>query len=366
MEDKLRNLIPPFKCEDNKTYIDTLETQLKDYHEFLHCELQDKMTDSDYQALDKINESIISAIKSYLKGKSGEAYNKIKEILSCSSLSCDEMVYKLNNKNALIRMRKSAIPFYKREDLFHIPFSERHRVSKQRYSIDGLPCLYLAGCAYTAWLELGRPSFNELWASAFRATKDIPVFDLCYRLDEIIDKEVQLSNVTKTKLLFYPFVLATSYRTKYPFSPFHEEYIISNILLQWVMENKKFTGIRYLSTKIEKCDKEKLWMTANIVLPPKGDDEKSEYDNDLCQNFEMTIPHQCFLLENYSHAGGVVALEVGGGMEEFSEKSESCLEHLDIEILNNYNVTRFYNIDGYLRKNLKYAVITPTYIDDAN
>lgn len=360
MEKNLKGLIPPFKSEEGETYIKNLETQLKKYRVFLYSELQNRLTKLDYQILDKINESIIVATKLYLNGKSGEAYNEIHKVLLYSSLSCDEMVYNLNNRNTLIRMRKSIVPLYKREDLFHIPFSQRHRVSKQRYSIDGLPCMYLAGCAYTAWLELGRPSFNELWASAFRAIKDIPVLDLCYRLDginEVFDEKMQLSSKSKAQLLFYPFVLATSYKTKYPFSPFHEEFIISNILLQWVMENNKFTGIRYLSTKIEKCDIEKLWMTANIVLPPKGNDEKVEYDKDLCQNFEMTVPQQCFTLEAYSNAGGVCAMAVSGGMDEFSEKSKYELEYIDIEILNNYNVTKFYNIDGYLRSKLSYSLI---------
>ena len=361
MESKLKELTPPFECEEGETYITKLENQLKGYIEFLHKEVKDRMTDLDYEAIESISKNIPAAIKLYLKGESGGAYNKIQNELHFSLHSENEISYTLTNSKPLIRMRKSNVPFYNRKELFHIPLSQRHRVSKQRYSIDGLPCLYLAGCAYTAWLELGRPSFHDLWASAFRATREIPVLDLCYRLDcvnEIFDKEAQLSKKSKAQLLFYPFILATSYRTKYPSSPFHEEYIISNILLQWVMENKEFAGIRYMSTKVEECGKENLWMIANVVLPPKGNNDGADYDQYLCQNLEMTTPQQCFTLEAYSNAGTVTASETKGGMSEFSEKGEKHLEYMDIEILNNYNATRFYNIDGYLREYLKYSLIT--------
>ena len=63
-------------------------------------------------------------------------------------------------------------------------------------------------------------------------------------------------------------------------------------------------------------------------------------------------------MEAYSNAGAVTASETKGGMSEFSEKGEKHLEYMDIEILNNYNATRFYNIDGYLREYLKYSSIT--------
>ena len=54
-----------------------------------------------------------------------------------------------------------------RNDLFHIPFELRHMVATQRYSMPGLPCLYLAGSIYTCWEEMGRPPLHELQCAAF-------------------------------------------------------------------------------------------------------------------------------------------------------------------------------------------------------
>ncbi|WP_293880615.1 MULTISPECIES: hypothetical protein [unclassified Sphingobacterium] len=49
-----------------------------------------------------------------------------------------------------------------KEDLFHIPFDKRSLVSTQRFSISGLPSLYLANSIYVAWEEMKRPSMNEV------------------------------------------------------------------------------------------------------------------------------------------------------------------------------------------------------------
>jgi hypothetical protein len=47
----------------------------------------------------------------------------------------------------LYRVRRDSSDSLTREDLFHIPFEERYKVTTQRYSIPGVPCLYLGNGA---------------------------------------------------------------------------------------------------------------------------------------------------------------------------------------------------------------------------
>jgi hypothetical protein len=60
---------------------------------------------------------------------------------------------------------------FDRKALFHISFQDRHIVNRQRYSIPGLPCLYLGSSLYVCWEELDRPPFHSVYAAAFRVRK---------------------------------------------------------------------------------------------------------------------------------------------------------------------------------------------------
>lgn len=57
-----------------------------------------------------------------------------------------------------------------RNDLFHVPFSHRERVSSQRFSVSGVPCLYLGSSTYLCWEELGRPEFGSMYVSYFKTS----------------------------------------------------------------------------------------------------------------------------------------------------------------------------------------------------
>ena len=264
------------------------------------------------------------------------------------------MGYSINSDNAFIRIRSTSENLNKRTDMFHVPFNKRQLISKQRYSIEGFPCLYLAGCAYTSWLELNRPEFNSIWASSFRPTKELDILDMTLTLDSL---EANYSNYglnhIKDLLCLYFLVIATSYRVKYPLAYFHEEYIISGLLLQWIVLKSPFVGLRYLSTKLEYYDPDKLWCASNIVIPPREHDHIEKYNRFLKESFVLTLPQHWYVLMSYSNAGSVACLECGG--DYFKEKTpigdvnKDTPKNLDDVIFNNYNATWFYNIDGYLR-----------------
>ena len=57
---------------------------------------------------------------------------------------------------------------FNREEMLHIPFDLRERVSSTRFSIPGLPCLYLATTTYCCWLELRTPPDYQFNVSPVR------------------------------------------------------------------------------------------------------------------------------------------------------------------------------------------------------
>lgn len=347
----LNELTPPFISSEKESYFSSLEKKLELFIKYLKIsEFNNILSTDDYLKIKTISENILCAIDEYLKGKSGTSYKIVESILDNKYFDLENTTYQLSNKNSLIRIRKSVTNLHKREELFHIPFNQRQKVAKQRYSIEGLPCLYLAATSYTAWLELNKPNFNELWVSAFRATREIPILDLSYTLPKLTNDYLHKTisdKETVNKLKLFPIVLATSFRVKYPNDFFHQEYIISGKLLQWIVNNTSFKGIRFLSTKLESYKNlEYLWCASNFVIPP---------ENEFLKNtFRITKPQNWSVLLAYSNAGNVTAYKEGDGcFGEYTEEVSSSLNNninssIDELIFKNYNNTDFFNIDGYL------------------
>lgn len=341
------NFIPPFNSGD-KSYVNALTEQLNDYKEFIISTINPDTYI--IKKIEKISTLILSTISNIKKANSQKAYEGICNFINDEKGNINFPIYTLNKKNPLIRLRYSESDLLCRKDIFHIPFTQRHNISQQRYSITGVPCLYLSGCAFTAWLELNKPNFSNLWCAGFRAKTDIKVLDLAVRLDSII-KESDFTG----RLIFYPLVIATSFVAKYPKSPFKEEYIISNILLQAIINNTDLNGIRYFSTKISNYKNEYAWMATNIVLPAKS--ESGDYDKTLISSLLLTFPQPCSVLMHSPNIGDVSCL--GTGMTELDNRDElyTGINHFEPRIFEWYSATQFFNVDGYLRKDLVYDTI---------
>lgn len=355
MEEISRILNPPFAINERDNYYDSLSDRLSSYIDYLHDSAFDKILSSDdYCKFADIRKGILHVLRHYLSGHSGEAYKEFEELMGTISFDWKKMGYTIDSDNAFVRIRSTSENLNKRADMFHVPFDKRQLISKHRYSIEGFPCLYLAGCAYTSWLELNRPEFNSIWASSFRPTKELNILDMAFTLHSL---EVNYTNYEpnhlKRLLCLYCLVIATSFRVKYPLAYFHEEYIISGLLLQWIALNSTFVGLRYLSTKLEYYGSNKLWCASNIVIPPREHDHIEKYNRFLKESFVLTLPQHWYVLMSYSNAGSVACLECGG--DYFKEKTpigdvnKNTPKNLDDVIFNNYNATWFYNIDGYLR-----------------
>ena len=128
----------------------------------------------------KLSNGIKKTIEAYYEGNPSKAYR----ILSTTLKETDLIIY-LNKKSLIhngsnlyrIRIKDSNYPL-NRKEIFHIPYNLRELVATQRYSIPGLPSLYLANSIYVAWEELGRPSSNLIQAARFKNTRDLKLLDL--------------------------------------------------------------------------------------------------------------------------------------------------------------------------------------------
>ncbi len=273
-------------------------------------------------AIRKCCASISRSVHSSLDGRLHEAYSAfdtgIRQVLS--ELRHYTMTLEPEHLGQLYRVRITQCPRLRREDLFHIPFEMRHKVPTDRYSIPGLPCLYLSGSLYTCWEEMGRPPFHELQAAAFwvKDGKSVKLLNFTKSPSRLLSwvkandvAEPPTGGLTRqvlerqisASLVLWPLMASASVMVKHDDSPFKPEYLIPQMLLQWVTNNKDFDGICYFSTHVCVDSTGDALPACNLVFPPKVIRPSGRCEH-LCSVFKMTEPYGWGLLKA-THIGEV-------------------------------------------------------------
>jgi hypothetical protein len=176
-----------------------------------------------------------------------------------------------------------------REQLFHIPFQLRHRVGVQRFSIAGVPCLYLGATSYACWEELGRPDPARVAASRVVAIDDLQILNLA-RMPHDFDATYAFGAFApffQAYFRLWPLVAACSVPRKHTEAKalFHEEYLLPQLVLQWVRASG-LDGVRYSCTRAPLSS---LDLRANYVFPARTS-QKSGHCSELKSIFELTEP----------------------------------------------------------------------------
>lgn len=194
------------------------------------------------------------------------------------------------------------------DELFHIPLSKRAYSNNERFSLAGFPSLYLSTMLPLAWQECGYPQkyyyseyqFEKSYDSTFEnrlVDKELRFLSL-YSPDEICNWgtsvkynhfDLWLEVVTKY-LKSYPLILACSFVNQSGKVPYKQEYIIPQILMQWVQRNNSTVqGISYFT-----CADTSMWLRQwcayNIVIPAVAPYDDKMYSNILRDKFCWTVP----------------------------------------------------------------------------
>jgi hypothetical protein len=215
----------------------------------------------------------------------------------------------------LYRIRVSDTPLNERKHLFHIPFDLRHLVGPQRYSLQGIPCLYLGGSLFVCYEELDRPDFRRVWVSHFRLKDDesVKILDLGFRPSHIaalLDDPAMPKNPMKVQWInslalaygvCWPLLAACSVQVKRREGSFRPEYIVPQLVLQWVTESPDHDGLRYSSVNLG-WDCTNSLVLSNFVFPAKTY-AKGGVCSRLQTKFVLTEP-VCWTLAEKVHIPG--------------------------------------------------------------
>ena len=191
------------------------------------------------------------------------------------------------------------------DELFHIPLSKRNLTNNERFSIAGFPSLYLSTMLPLAWQESGYP--QKYYYSEYQYLKldgrdrnfdDEFVFLALYSPREICNWgiaekhnnfELWLTVVVKC-LMMYPLVMACSFVNHSGKGAYKQEYVVPQMLMQWVLRNKEIVqGISYF-TCVDISMMPSEYCAYNVVIPAMKPYDIKKYSQRLRDEFTWTKP----------------------------------------------------------------------------
>lgn len=250
------------------------------------------------------------------------------------------------NLGSLYRMRTFSSPTAvgSVDELFHIPFELRRLVSPQRFSIPGVPSLYMAASTITCWSELGRPTLDDTVAMRLRlrAGTVVKVLDFSASptfIAALIRHGGVPATPEQTRYLFayaalWPLLAASLTKATRRDLAFKPEYIVPQLLLLWVARNHGCDGIRYFSTHLHPRVSPSL--SSNFVFPVRTHPATGHCPQ-LRGMFDATVP--------LSWLGARLG---GAGTTQLPSNSATELVQVQAGIPVEYLHTDFYRYESWL------------------
>lgn len=293
--------------------------------------------ETDYRRIKRVCGLLSKAVEHYLNGFPSKAFDSLSKAMDILMDQPLEVYYKSvleqfdryengRNDDSLELFRIARVydnrP-YPRSRIFHTPYNLRSKVSTNRYSIAGYPSLYLATSLELCCNELNIVPSDLAIASRFMFEREIEysnteirVIELGLKPQDFIDEQeksinrdnyharrviphdfLQERRVRSAYLLWYPLIAACSYIRVNKADPFAAEYIIPQLLMQWVRikgessphtDYDQLMGIRYFSCASVKASD----MGFNYVFPTSGQPLPTglPFCSVLTHSFRLTKP----------------------------------------------------------------------------
>lgn len=190
---------------------------------------------------------------------------------------------------------------FSHNDMYHIPFNKRGKVATQRFSIPGLPCVYLGRSSYICWIELGKPADNIFNVSHIRLDDDIKIFNLAtniqrinqyfegYKSGNIDGYDIDFERLIKSHTILWMLSIATSYNINEKDRAFRSEYIISQLIM-FNLKSMNINGIAYYSKRISEYIKNELNINMVLFADYNPEYDKNNTTSEICDKIKITNP----------------------------------------------------------------------------
>ena len=182
----------------------------------------------------------------------------------------------IDRATAFYRMRKAdtytQYTSKKSEEMYHIPFELRYKVGNERYSISGLPTLYLSSSVYGCWEETKRPNLDFSNVALFKSTKPLLFLDMTL--------PTPTKTLNQSMLMGLPLIYASRLEVQHNGENFIPEYIIPQLAMECLIQTRNeeinedtLIGIKYESIYqnrrdllFKENDRDHLFI--NYAIPP--------------------------------------------------------------------------------------------------
>lgn len=299
--------------DDYKKYVNSIIN--KNYN--LHLSSDDQIK------IEKTIDIILRVFERYLSGEVAGAYNTLLNLIKLQKAELDFFCLENRTKELLpfenlYRLRASNAGKLSRKDIFHVPYSKRKYVNSYRFSIPGLPAIYLGSSLYVCWEEMSRISLDELYVSRFRFNvgESVSLLNLSYtnklllnHLEEFPEEQLDASEISQIIIKsihnyfnIWPLIAACGIKVQNTDAPFKPEYIIPQLLMQYIGREKQYDGIMFSSTRIGalRVDPKKC---INVVLPVRKQDTKTDYCPVLAKKIVLSEPLSIKFYKTTIHKG---------------------------------------------------------------
>lgn len=191
------------------------------------------------------------------------------------------------------------------DELFHIPLTKKAYTNSERFSLAGFPSLYLSTVLPLAWQECGYPQkyyyseykYEKMWNKERNYEEELKFLAL-YSPREICWWGIGLErsqfnlwlSVVIRCLVLYPLVLGCSFVNHGGQVSYKQEYIIPQMLMQWVQRNNSIVqGISYFTClDIEMMPEE--YCAYNLAIPIMEPYDEKQYSKKLREEFTWSMP----------------------------------------------------------------------------
>ena len=358
-----KEYVSPQTIKSGSLYKDTLISWIGD----LEDAFVKKSVDSQYiSAIRDLKNDIVDIMDKYHAGNVGQAYEKMKKVIASLingsagiAVSFVQNSFAFNDVEDVINntVNETRIEFFRartsdkfcvfnREEMLHIPFDLRERVSSERFSIPGLPCLYLATTTYCCWLELRTPPDYQFNVSPVRINQKNRILNLTMNADtfeqiiEYTEKNKAANKYTIEALKLWILSYASSFKIIADNRSFKEEYIIPQLIML-VSRDLGLDGVSYYSKQVED-DRFAYMRSVNLALFAKYNGEKKY--SEICKDIEIAPSYNYAMFKQLGYSEKYKS----DGVELHIRNTRYPRVIGNFSRQNEYQFTDFYDFDRYL------------------
>lgn len=263
------NLYAPFEVDKDTDYYLDLRDR---YKELLNSAKNAGADDESIEIITKFKERILLALRDFYKGNEVPAHQRIKNLVKdCigDSFAVTTVNYSpafpgtAGSELQLFRGRLGNPRGYEAKEMLHLPYSKRGLTGNYRFSIPGVPSLYLGNSSYACWMELDRPSETHFNVSPVLLDGSQRILNLAVMNRDFLKLNDCDADCVHSWLRLMMLMIATSYRIKETGRIFKSEYIISQSIML-ACKQLGLDGIAYYSRKV--TDQVFARATVNLAL----------------------------------------------------------------------------------------------------